>query len=1203
MSLVNVKVIKKSKTSAKPSSGGTAGYGFSTGGAQDNAEHALTADRAIEAEHSQKADEAAHAAQADEATHAASAKTLDEDSPIRKIFLSRIADDTAEGLIRFMQGLVSDEIARLRGGAEFGDFESGMSTGRGGAIDDAGNGELESLKVRSYLEVLELIINRLQAIEGDTVLTESDQIVEVTDLGDGNYRLKLKEKWDGYFTAMTVDTVLRGIYNTMSRGGGDYYTSWMLVTSVDTAANELTVMLYGDDEVPGEKNFAPIAMMNIARWGHRTDKRRQRCLYLSSTEGRIVNLIGVRQPLITAANYGSTFGRLPEFICRAFNFAEGQEGVYTKYLFVENLFHVDHLGTPLPTIRDRGLWTAGGDYYDGTVLREATGDYEISDVWHKGLRWRCCKTGTAVEPGHGTTAWAYIEGLTLVSTKTEYALSLSGTVTPEESEWSDEQPEPVALMWLWTRTTLTFSDGSTSVSYTKSYIAKDGASYSENLLRGSAKGWSNTGYPTVRLDFGDDRLTPGEKFTATLWGAQLGEGKTHFALYNSGGWVSPGNFKDKGGGVYMLQGVWRESDNAGHAVTTEYVNIYPMPSTVTGVTSSITKVKIERGWNDTPVWTPNAADTEAVSVALSNDSHVFEGDTEKAVAATTNIEITAYKGDRQIEVTVDTITGAPTGMTAIVKHDGTTQASVVVSVTTALTKRQGTLTIPVTADGMTFIKTFSWSLSLKGDKGDPGKDGADGKDGARGERGPTLRGPQRWADVADGFGFESGGDGEDFLDVVMTETLKPGSTTDKQVNYFVCIQSHPKSATIRPDAAGSQYWKPMSTIEFVATKILLAQYALVKNLGVESLEMKDADGNIIAWIRDGDVLFNKGTFSNVKVVAGKSTEQRIELDPETKSIRIYDDKGDECITIDGTRQPREAIDGSELPVTAPGRVTVENDGPRKTQMITLMNHSLLNDCRVSIGIPSLHMYLRRMVPTSATALLGDTEVAVTLRLEQGTEVQNQVLGNYTLSRDGADSGYESKDFGPFNIDFDAKAATPFTVKLIIEYQYVEGTVTTGTPTATYLLDRYQARIYANGLTLMRTNRDYLTIYADKNGRIYLDRGSTAGTCHSFNGVSQPATLYAARVWSDIESIPPTVYAGAATVTKGRTAGTWYVTMPPDALVHSGNTLAWPVCNNVGWTVAETDRKMVDGALRFTIVTAQDGVPAWGANFTIEIKLY
>lgn len=52
--------------------------------------------------------------------------------------------------------------------------------------------EVESLRVRSYFECVELIINRLSAIEGDQLLTEADTIESIDDLGDGCYGLHLK---------------------------------------------------------------------------------------------------------------------------------------------------------------------------------------------------------------------------------------------------------------------------------------------------------------------------------------------------------------------------------------------------------------------------------------------------------------------------------------------------------------------------------------------------------------------------------------------------------------------------------------------------------------------------------------------------------------------------------------------------------------------------------------------------------------------------------------------------------------------------------------------------------------------------------------------------------------------------------------------------------------------------------------------------
>ena len=140
---------------------------------------------------------------------------------------------------------------------------------------------------------------------------------------------------------------------------------------------------------------------------------------------------------------------------------------------------------------------------------------------------------------------------------------------------------------------------------------------------------------------------------------------------------------------------------------------------------------------------------------------------------------------------------------------------------------------------------------------------ADGQPGAKGDRGPALRGPQAWSDCAVGYMFQSGASGEEYKDVV----LYGG-------NYYSCIKSHTKTASNNPGSAtdtNSGLWKSADNFEMVATKILLAQYALVKNLGVEAIDMKDANGNIIFQAKDGNVTcnsgtFTNGTFTNVKVI-------------------------------------------------------------------------------------------------------------------------------------------------------------------------------------------------------------------------------------------------------------------------------------------------------------------------------------------------
>lgn len=140
---------------------------------------------------------------------------------------------------------------------------------------------------------------------------------------------------------------------------------------------------------------------------------------------------------------------------------------------------------------------------------------------------------------------------------------------------------------------------------------------------------------------------------------------------------------------------------------------------------------------------------------------------------------------------------------------------------------------------------------------------ADGQPGAKGDRGPALRGPQAWSDCAVGYMFQSGASGEEYKDVVLYGN-----------NYYSCIKSHTKTASNNPGSTADTnngLWKLADKLEMVATKILLAQYALVKNLGVEAIDMKDSKGNIIFQAKDGDVIcnsgtFKNGTFTNVKVI-------------------------------------------------------------------------------------------------------------------------------------------------------------------------------------------------------------------------------------------------------------------------------------------------------------------------------------------------
>lgn len=132
-----------------------------------------------------------------------------------------------------------------------------------------------------------------------------------------------------------------------------------------------------------------------------------------------------------------------------------------------------------------------------------------------------------------------------------------------------------------------------------------------------------------------------------------------------------------------------------------------------------------------------------------------------------------------------------------------------------------------------------------------------GDTGDKGEQGAVLRGPQAWADCAVGYAFKQGAAGEAWLDVVLYNDY-----------YYYCKKSHIKTSSNYPGSTTAEnqgLWQLGDSIGLVATRILLAQYALVKNLGVEAIDMRDSSGNILFQAKDGNVTCKTGTFDNVNI--------------------------------------------------------------------------------------------------------------------------------------------------------------------------------------------------------------------------------------------------------------------------------------------------------------------------------------------------
>lgn len=202
--------------------------------------------------------EKAKAGYADEASHAIeSDKSKDSEKWGGKDFCDYLDQSVRkDDVVEFAK-----IISRIIGSP---DFMPGIEAGTGWNIGRSGDAELNSLTLRSYLKVPQLIYNKVRVTGGEMWNTEGGTIAKVEkDEGSGSSYILTMELEDGDALELEVDDICKGRYNV----GGVFVTSYFRVVSVDQAAKTMRVVLGSDDAVPGGRNAAPAPYMNIARYG------------------------------------------------------------------------------------------------------------------------------------------------------------------------------------------------------------------------------------------------------------------------------------------------------------------------------------------------------------------------------------------------------------------------------------------------------------------------------------------------------------------------------------------------------------------------------------------------------------------------------------------------------------------------------------------------------------------------------------------------------------------------------------------------------------------------------------------------------------------------------------------------------------------------------------------------------------------------
>ena len=518
--------------------------------------------------------------------------------------IAKILSNVSVGGKVSTNGIENDGVNITKGLTELYDaisshgFKNSMTAGSGWQIDKKGNAQVESIEVRSYMRVLELVMNRLSAEESDFIFTESGTVEKIVEkaVEDNKkiYILTMRKKTDNDFTAFKKNDVLKGVVNDLSGSvGAQYYTSWVQVKSVDTISNTITVAMYSGDEVPGGTNFPLRELMVLHRWGNTIDETRQSCWYISSIEKRIVMLDGVTKPKLEESNYASFYG-LPFDMnnFKGYSLNADQPYLYVRGAFLQDVCFIDYLGKVVKQERYRGVWSQ--DVANGSDPYIVT-NTSFDTVYHNNAKWQCNSTkGAKEEPSVGTTDWTMLtdggKAITVDSTDVYYCIFSSGKDVPNDNYegWTNAiVPTPTKEKpYLWTRTRWYFSDGTITPTYTVVRNGKDGRNIAKvfNFYK-----WGTSGFDAPSGDYSKDTIPPHLDGSDYLWNYEECRDE-HEGLISQSGKTCIGYFpKDGEPG----------KEGKGIASITEYYQIGTERKPTKGITVNSDNVLDTTGWKTT----------------------------------------------------------------------------------------------------------------------------------------------------------------------------------------------------------------------------------------------------------------------------------------------------------------------------------------------------------------------------------------------------------------------------------------------------------------------------------------------------------------------------------------------------------------------------------------------------------------------------
>lgn len=218
-------------------------------------------------------------------------------------FLSKLIPDTAQGLITFLQGLVSNGKITAKQGVDFGTFIAGLY-GSGGSIDSMGRAELHSLFVRTSISAPKFVFNLVNVTKAEQWNTNGYGTVKSVDKENRICELQLE---DNEYGSLEVGDICRGIYADIDNAFGSdsneegatdecgftvhqgFFTTYFYVEKVLESGKGVFRFRYGKRS---EATPDPCPFMDFAQYGNFVNEERQASTYFSSRGNSYIEELG-----------------------------------------------------------------------------------------------------------------------------------------------------------------------------------------------------------------------------------------------------------------------------------------------------------------------------------------------------------------------------------------------------------------------------------------------------------------------------------------------------------------------------------------------------------------------------------------------------------------------------------------------------------------------------------------------------------------------------------------------------------------------------------------------------------------------------------------------------------------------------------------------------------------------------------------------